>query len=135
MDFHDENTDPFDEILRSIKASSHDSCLKKEPPSHDFHNKVNQKTDAHQAGPVEFYPSITDTFPPSVFNRAHSGVFSPNLTVSPTLLILDPRLCPAGELPLELPYIKDMKTIQLNRAITLLPYLFSHNISSHLLEV
>ncbi|PLW19332.1 hypothetical protein PCASD_15231 [Puccinia coronata f. sp. avenae] len=82
MDFHDENTDPFDEILRSIKASSHDSCLKEEPPSHDFHNKVNQKTDAHQAGPVEFYPSITDTFPPSVFNRAHSGVFSPNLTSS-----------------------------------------------------
>ncbi|KAH9468473.1 hypothetical protein MJO28_004778 [Puccinia striiformis f. sp. tritici] len=78
MDFHEETADPFDEILRSIKASSQDSSPKEEPSSHDFHNEIIQTTDEHKASPLEFYSSVSETFPPSPFGEDPTGVFSPN---------------------------------------------------------
>jgi hypothetical protein len=82
MDFQEESADPFDEILRSIKASSQDSSPEEEAPSHDFHDNVDQTTDEHKASPVEFYTSIADTFPSEVFGEGHTSVFPPDLTVS-----------------------------------------------------
>ncbi|POW05424.1 hypothetical protein PSHT_10743 [Puccinia striiformis] len=82
MDFHEETADPFDEILRSIKASSQDSSPKEEPSSHDFHNEIIQTTDEHKASPLEFYSSVSETFPPSPFGEDPTGVFSPNFETS-----------------------------------------------------
>ncbi|EFP81354.2 hypothetical protein PGT21_016398 [Puccinia graminis f. sp. tritici] len=91
MDFQEESADPFDEILRSIKASSQDSSPEEEAPSHDFHDNVDQTTDEHKASPVEFYPSIADTFPSEVFGEGHTSVFPPDLT-SPFQAMSGPTL-------------------------------------------
>lgn len=77
MDSHDESAETFDDIIRSLQASSHYSSPKKES-----HQHVNQKTDHLQANPLELYSSIADTFPSGVLSEAATGIFSPSLTVS-----------------------------------------------------
>ncbi|WAR57841.1 hypothetical protein PtB15_5B71 [Puccinia triticina] len=82
MDFHEESADPFDEILRSIQASSHNSSPAEEPPCHDFHDNVNLIADEQKASPVEFYSSIPDTFPSEGFTEGQANVFSQDFTSS-----------------------------------------------------